>query len=427
MIIGAALDNIDAKEFINRGYNFVRNVDQHIWEKIEQASYYQQLDFGNYQDFVKLNNLVLSLEAQNGIPANRIVYLATAPHFFCTITESLGQSGLVKRSGNDEPWQRILYEKPFGLDEQSAHATNLCITQWFDENQIYRIDHYLTKELVSNIVLVRFTNIIFEPLWNNQYIDYVQIVMSETIGLDTRGSYYDKYGIIKDVVQNHVMQLLSLVAMELPATLSAEGIAYQKAKVLQKVSIVDGITAQYQGYTSEKDVPQDSQTPTFACLRMIVDTPRWQGVPFYVKAGKRLDKKDTSIHIKFKNVDCTLKKSCTYESDYLSIQIEPDASFSLHLNIKQPGSTYEVVPTALSFSHNYVYRSATPQAYELLLEQVIAGERSVTVRFDEIEYAWRVIDNFYKLKLPLYTYKQLSSGPEQLDIFNQQYSVRWRA
>lgn len=429
VIIGAALDDLEPHQFLKNSYSFIRNADENILKKIEERSYYQSINFADYDGFIKLNNLILSLEKKYSLSGNRLVYLATAAHHFSLITKSLGRSRVVAKSDNpvSVPWQRIVYEKPFGTSEQTALKTNQCITEWFNEDQIYRVDHYLTKELVSNIVLVRFTNIIFEPLWNKNYIDHVQIIMSETIGLENRGSYYDYYGIVKDIIQNHIMQLLSLVAMELPGSITAHDIKNEKAHVLQKVRVIDGVLGQYEGYTLEKDINPHSQTPTFACLKMVIDTPRWQDVPFYVKAGKRLDKKDTSIHIKFKNVDCTLKQSCLYESDYLSIQIEPDASFSLQLNIKHPESIYEVTPIILSFSHNYVYHSATPQAYEILLEQVMAGERSVTVRFDEIEYAWRVIDTIAHLNLPLYRYKQLSTGPEQLETFNQRYGLRWRA
>ncbi len=431
IFVGAALDDISGDEFIERGYSFIRNPDQVLWDRLKAASYYYKLDFNQQRDFVVLNDALTVLEKKHGLSGNRIFYLATPSYYFCDITQHLGSSGLVKKAGTDGMhngiWQRIVYEKPFGLDLTSALAANACITSWFNENQIYRIDHYLTKELVSNIVLVRFTNIILEPLWNKQYIDYVEIIMTETIGLEGRGRYYDSYGILKDVVQNHVMQLIALIAMELPETLTAHAIRDEKAKVLKKISVVDGLLGQYDGYKQEQNVATDSTTPTFACLRLFVDTPRWQGVPFYVKAGKRLSKKDTSIHIKFKNVDCTIKESCVYESDYLSIQIEPDASFSLQLNTKQPGAMYEVVPVSLTFSHNYVFRSLTPEAYEVLLERIMLGDQYVSVRFDEIEYAWIVIDTIQKLNLPLYFYKQLSVGPEEIKAFDKKYKVRWRA
>lgn len=431
IVVGAARDAVDAGELIERAKPFVQNCDQKLWEVLKKNTYYHRLDFNTCQDFFTLQTFVKNLEEKNGLKGNRLVYLATPSSFFCTITESIGQSGLIQRATGPQAmvgdvWHRIVYEKPFGLDLSTAHETNVCIVNLFSEEQIYRIDHYLTKELVSNIVLVRFTNIFFEPLWNNRYIDHVQITLSETLGIEERGYYYDQYGVLKDVVQNHALQLLSLVGMELPDKLTAQSIRDQKAGVLKKVTITDGLLGQYSGYTQEAGVNSLSTTPTFACLRFLINTPRWQGIPFYVKAGKRLERKNSSIHIVFKRVECTIQESCTYESDWLHIQIEPDANFSLQLNTKRPGSTYEVMPVPLTFSKNYVFGAASPEAYEILLEQIMLGDQSVSVRFDEIEYAWSIIDATQRFKLPLYFYAQLSDGPQELKDFDHKYNIRWR-
>ncbi|MEX0939873.1 MAG: glucose-6-phosphate dehydrogenase [Candidatus Babeliales bacterium] len=431
LIVGAAIDQVAADEFIERGRDFISTIDENIWAQLKKASYYQKLDFNKPSDFIHLTKFVNQLEKEHNLPGNRIVYLAVPAHFFCDITEQIGKSGLVKTAGEDGlvngVWQRIVYEKPFGVSLQSACKTNECIVDYFNENQIYRIDHYLTKELVSSIVLVRFTNMIFEPLWNKKYIDNIQIILSETLGVEGRGRYYDKYGALKDVVQNHMMQLLALVAMELPEEIIAKHVRDQKAAVLQQTSCVDGILGQYEGYRSEKDVARDSDTPTFAALKMMVDTPRWQGVPFYLKTGKALYKKDTSIHIKFKEVPCSLRNHCIYTSNYLTIQISPDASFSIQLNTKKPGATHEVTPINLYFSHNYVFGTTTPEAYEVLFEQIMNGEQSVSVRFDEIEYSWEVVDNIEKMNLPQYQYKQGSKGPEELQEFDKKNKIGWRA
>ena len=244
----------------------------------------------------------------------------------------------------------------------SARAINECIKQHFDESQIYRIDHYLTKELVSSIVLVRFTNMIFEPLWNNKYIEQVEIILNESIGIEDRGLYYDQYGILRDVIQNHALQLLALIAMDLPSRLDAHHIRDEKAHILKKVQCVDGILGQYRGYTAHKGVDTASHTPTFAALRMAVDTHTWSGVPFYIKAGKALGSKNSSIHITFKNVPCTLREQCVYSSNSLSIQIDPFAAFTIRLNTKQPGHQYDVVPVPLSFNHDYAFGTATQEA-----------------------------------------------------------------
>lgn len=431
VILGAALDAINADEFIDRGRSFIPVINEESWQKLRAASYYQRVDFNELESFNDLNKFASALEKEHKLSGNRLVYLAVPSSTFCQITHGLGRSGLIKKAHENGTingiWHRIVYEKPFGVDVQSAGEINACIGTYFRENQIFRIDHYLTKELVGSIVLVRFTNMIFEPLWNKNYIDEVQIIMSEKLGMEGRGRYYDHYGVLKDIVQNHVMQLLALIAMELPEELSAHYIRDQKAAVLQKVRCVDGILGQYQGYTSELDIARDSTTPTFAALKMEIDTPRWQRVPFYFKTGKSLDKKDTSIHIKFREVPCSIRERCIYTSNYLTIQISPDSSFSLQLNTKQPGVLYEVTPINLSFSHNYVFGTATPAAYEVLLEQIMAGEQSVSVRFDEIEYSWKVMQEIEALKLPQYTYQQGSSGPHELTEFSKKYGIRWRA
>ncbi|HEX2978560.1 MAG TPA: glucose-6-phosphate dehydrogenase [Candidatus Babeliales bacterium] len=426
-IIGAANSDISDEEFQGRFNNAISDVDKALFPIIKPRIFYQRIGFDDLESFNLLASKIGTIEKQFALSGNRIVYVAAPSLYYCPITECLAKSKIVQRGhSGDTPSQRIVYEKPFGVDQQSARDINHCIATWFDESQIYRVDHYLTKELVSNIVLVRFTNIIFEPLWNSNYIDYVEIILSETLGLEGRGRYYDSYGVLRDVVQNHAMQLLSLIAMELPAKLSAEGIQDQKTEVLKNVRVDQGFLGQYDDYHNEPDIAPNSQTPTFSCLKMSVETPRWKGVPFYIKAGKRLDRKDTSIHIKFKNVDCTLKESCVYESDYLTIQIEPNATFSLQLNTKLPGTLYGVAPVQLTFNHDYVFRTSTPESYEILLEQIMAGEQSVSVRFDEIEYAWAVIDSIKNMKLPLYKYKQLSSGPDELKDFAKKNKMRWR-
>jgi len=431
LIIGAALDQVSPDQFIDRGRAFIPAVDEEIWQKLRAASYYQQLNFNDSEGFKRLSKFVSALEKEQGLAGNRMADLAVPAQFFCSITEELSTSGLIARADENGlvsgAWQRIVYEKPFGYDLQSAEEINKCIDNYFNEKQIYRIDHYLTKELVGSIVLVRFTNMIFEPLWNKNYIEEVQINLSETLGMEGRSGYYDQVGVLKDVVQNHMLQLLALVAMELPDELRGRYIQDQKAAVLKKTKCVGGLLGQYQGYTSEHGVAKDSKTPTFAALKMMVDTPRWQNVPFYLKTGKCLDKKDTSIHVKFREVPCKLREQCIYTSNYLTIQIAPDSSFSVQLNTKKPGATYEVTPVNLSFNHDYIFGAATPEAYEVLFEQIINGERSVSVRFDEIEYAWKIIQEIEKMQLPEYEYERSTDGPMELDAFDKKNYLRWRA
>lgn len=430
LFIGAAKDAISAEEILDRSREFIDSIDEEVFKKLQNTFYYQILDFKEPSDYQHLHTTINELEKKHGMNGNRMVYLAAPPQFFCDITINIGASGIVQRSTQNGTingiWHRIVYEKPFGLDYASAGMINACILDLFNEDQIFRIDHYLTKAIVGTIALVRFTNLIFEPLWNNLYIDNVQIVLDEKIGLEGRGHYYDNYGVLKDVVQNHMLQLLALIAMESPERLTGDAIREEKSKVLKKVKIVDGVLGQYDGYLDEPGVASDSTTPTFSLLRTTVDTPRWHGVPFYLKTGKKLEKKDASIHIKFKRVDCPLKRIGVCPSNYLTIAIAPESYLSLELNIKKPGVLHGVMPIDMIFSHEKYFGPATPQAYEVLLLEIMAGESSISVRFDEIEYAWKIIDDIQALNLPLYSYKPGTEGPPAIEEFNKKYGLKWK-
>lgn len=431
IVVGAAFDDITAEDILERSREFIPNIDEAVYKKLVACFYYHKLNFSKQEDYKALVTRVQELEKQHKLPGNRIAYLAAPPQFFCAITSNIGDAGLIQRSDDNGHingvWQRIVYEKPFGLDYASAQAINECILKRFNEHQIFRIDHYLTKAIVGTIALVRFTNIIFEPLWNNLYVDNVQINLVEKIGIEGRGHYYDKYGAVKDVVQNHMLQLLALIAMESPERLTGDAIRDKKAEVLKYVRPVDGILGQVDGYTNEPSIPKDSTTPTFALLRMMVDTPRWHGVPFYLKTGKELEGKDSSIHITFKRVDCPLKRIGICASNMLTIAISPKPYMSLELNIKKPGLGHQVMPVSMDFSHEKYFGPQTMQAYEVLLLEVMAGEQSISVRFDEIEYSWKVVDAIDALNMPLYSYKPGSSGPREVEELLQKYGTRWRS
>ena len=429
LIVGAAVDDTTAQQMLDRSKQFIDPIDEAIWKKICDCSLYKQLDFSKESDFISFNTWLTSAEKKHKMSGNRLVYLAAAAEYFCQITNYLATSKLVvRRAENEVPWQRIVYEKPFGRDLSSAREINECIEKHFEESQIYRIDHFLTKELVSNIALIRFTNCVFEPLWNNRYIDQVQIVISEKIAIENRGAYYDKYGALSDVVQNHMLELLALIAMEAPEKLSGNYVRSRRADVLKHIQIVDGILGQFKGYTKEKNVNPKSKTETFAALFLRVDNPRWAGVPFYVKTGKCLQKKETIIHIKFKQVDCLLTYSCPVPANWLTIEVSPEATFALSLNAKKPGYSEEVVSVVMEFCHSCLFGEVTPRAYEVVLEEVMRGEKSISVRFDEIEYAWKIIDEIRKKKFPLYSYPCETAGPEEVvKEFEQKHGMRWRS
>ena len=423
-IVGAAFDEVTSDQMIDAARPFIENGDEEIWKLLYTHSFYKKINFNEPQDYQALHTFVEECEHKQNIQGTRLFYVATSASFFCSITDNCARVGLLQRKDSrDTVWHRIVYEKPFGFDLQSAQEINECIKNTINETQVYRIDHYLTKEVVSNIAMIRFTNCVLEPLWSNRYIDQVHIVLSESGGIEGRGIYYDAAGALRDVVQNHMLEMLALICMESPEKLSGDYIRAERVKVLEKVRFVDGILGQYNGYLAEKHVDENSRTDTYASLKLAVDTPRWLGVPFYLKTGKRLDKKETIINIKFKQVDCLLTRGCPTDSNWLTLQIAPEAIFSLTLNAKVPGETDKVMPVNMEFCHSCMYGLQTPEAYEVLIEEVMRGEQSISVRFDEIEYAWKLIDSICAQKLPLYSYEQGSAGPQQEKQFYHKHGI----
>lgn len=425
-IIGAAFDITSAQEILARAKEGITDVREDIWDRLENSFFYQTLDFKKEEDYCALKKYIDEIKQNLHLQhANTMIYLAASAIFFADITIFCAQTGIAQvRAEQDVPWTRLVYEKPFGFDARSACVINDVIDDYFTEHQIYRIDHYLTKELVSNIALLRFTNLIFEPLWNNRYIDNVQIILSEKEGIGNRGLYYDNFGAVSDVMQNHMLELLALIGMEAPEKLSGDYVRDQRVKVLEHVQVVDTFFGQYASYTQEEFVDKDSCTETFAAAYLRIANERWAGVPFYLKTGKCLEKKETVIHIKFKAVDCLLAR-CPTDSNVLTISISPQAGFTLSLNAKKPGNANEVVPASMNFCHSCVFGARDEQAYETLLESVILGEKSVSVRFDEIEAAWNITDAIKNHRREVFAYACGSSGPEELELFNKKHGIRW--
>ncbi len=416
VIIGVARSDIDIQKILLESKKLIKNLDKKTWEKIVNSSYYRPLDFYNKNDYKKFEEFVIEIEKKHNLNGRRIFYLATLPQHFKNITFNLSKLQISKENENKDI--SVVYEKPFGDDLKSAREINKNINKIFKEKQIYRIDHYLGKKLVGNIALIRFTNRIFEPLWNKENISSVEIILSENFGIKERGNFYDKYGALKDVVQNHAFQLLSLIAMESPKMISGEYLRNEKKKVLEKVKIKDVILGQYEGYKKEKGVEKNSVTETFAGLHLQINNPRWKGVPFYIKAGKNLDKNNVSIHIKFKKTNCLLSKNCSMDENEFIIKIQPERKFELKINSKVQESNFEVSPINMEFCYTCLYGPNTPEAYEVLLEEIIKRDQSFFVRNDEIEEAWKIIDQIEKQNNKINIYKKGSEGPKELKNWN---------
>lgn len=376
------------------------------WDEFSTHLHYVPLVYDNPADFQALAAYLTTMEQENGMPPNRLFYLATPPELYVTIVEHLGAADLCRSEGG---YSRIIVEKPFGRDLKSAQVLNKHVHRVFDEDQVYRIDHYLGKETVQNILVFRFANAIFEPLWNRYYIDHVQISVLEEVGVGRRGGYYEKAGVMRDMFQNHLLQLLSLTAMEPPTTWDATLLRDEKVKVLRAVRVPShhslksqSVRGQYRSsngkaasYRAEPGVAPDSTTPTYAALELYVDNWRWQGVPFYLRSGKTLKKKVTELVIAFKEVPHMLFRADGAEqvTNMLSFCFQPDEGFHLGFQAKVPGAGMRSRPVDMDFNFAGEFGAKSlPEAYERLLLDALLGDASLFARADEIEYSWRITD-----------------------------------
>ncbi len=414
--IGAAKESLSIETLIKES---IPHGEPHLLDSLITRSSYQMVDFENPGSFSLLAQAIKEQEKKLSLPGNRLVYLAIGSEWYGRVTAYLSHEGIIKKS---YPIHRVIYEKPFGWDAPSAHAINECITQLLDEEQIYRVDHYISKALVTSLLLTRLSNVFFEPVWNRDYIDQVQIILSETDTVQKRGSFYDRYGALKDVVQNHMLQLLSCIGMEKPPSFSPDSISTYKSFILQRLEFTDGLLGQYKGYKEVPGVSSDSTRETYALLRAEIDTPRWQGVPFYLKTGKALDHKSTEIHLIFKpqKLPNELK---AFDANRLILRISPDSALLLKLNVEKVSES-ESVPVSLEFCYRCTF-GAQPHSYETLFYDVMKGDKSVAIHFDEIIYAWEAIKAIKELSLPLYRYTPGSSGPEEAEAFEKKYDIRW--
>jgi glucose-6-phosphate 1-dehydrogenase len=437
----------------------VDGFDDTLWQDLCRRLRFVSADLSNPADYAAIGTRLEEIE--RGRPreeCNRLFYFAVPPSVFEPIARSLSKSGLAPRTrtADERPWTRIVIEKPFGRSLESAQQLNDLVLGLFAEHQTYRIDHYLGKETVQNVLVLRFANSIFEPIWNRQWIHHVQITAAENVGVEERGKYYEEAGIVRDMFQNHLLQLLSLTAMEPPPQMSANAVRDEKVKVLKSIrwltkDAIPGNTvrAQYTagtikgkpvpGYTQEPDVAPDSTVPTFAAVRLFVDNWRWNGVPFYLRSGKRLAKRESEIVVQFRSPPHLMfgQSSEVMRPNTLVMRVQPNEGVALNFEVKVPGaavaltSNIEIAPVDMEFNYAEAFGEVAAPAYETLLLDVMIGEATLFTRTDEVEAAWRVVDpliQYWESHKPkrMPTYAAGSWGPREADELIEEDGVEWR-
>ena len=412
-IIGVDLKPMAQQEFVDHLHEGIRQFSRHgqpgsaDWEKFSAMVHYLSADFTDPQAYNKLAEQIEEIEKAWGHESNHIFYQATPPSLVQPIVENLGEAGLIE----DRSKTRVVFEKPFGDDLDSARTLNTMITSHLDEKQIFRIDHFLGKETVQNILAFRFANALFEPVWNQSYIDHVQITVAETLGVENRGKYYDRAGALRDMVQNHLMQILCMVAMEPPVSFTAEEIRNKKVDVLKAIHTISpkevpqfAVRGQYDAgeidgneviaYRQELDISADSATESFVAIKLLIDNWRWQGVPFYMRTGKRMADDVSEVIIQFKPVPHQSFPTSAlqdWQPNRLLIRIQPSEGIQLSFQAKQPGQEFRLEPVEMSFTYQEAFHALPPEPYETLLLDVMQGDATLFMRADQVEAAWQVL------------------------------------
>jgi len=450
-VVGAAIDDLTEEAFRKHAsdkihaFSRTQPIDDRALDAFLSSLSYVKVDFSKLEDFKSLGQRLQEIDDTNHVPGNRIFYCATPPPTYQTISLQLQAAGLNKGNG----FHRIVVEKPFGSDLQSARELTHTLQQVFAEDSVYRIDHYLGKETVQNILAFRFANSIFEPVWNTILIDSVQITVAEDIGIEGRGAYYDKAGTLRDIIQNHGLQLVTLTAMEPPLAFEANAVRDEKVKVLRAIRPLIGedieqstVRGQYTsgwvlgenvpGYREEKNVAPDSQTETYAALRLFIDNWRWAGVPFYIRAGKRLPKRVTEIRIQFKRPPhLTFGREAMKEVDpnAITLRIQPEEGISLKFGAKVPSAGLRIRSVTMDFQYMTSFLVEAPEAYERLLLDCMIGDPTLFTRADEVEAAWTLIDPIENAwrngRPPLEMYPAGTWGPDSAQKLLQADGREW--
>jgi glucose-6-phosphate 1-dehydrogenase len=397
------------KEIYNSINKYSRNkIDETIWKKLDDMIYYYQFDFTELEGYGTLKIYLDQLDEQVKSGGNRVYYLAVAPEYFETIVQGIQISDMAVK---EDAWSRLIIEKPFGKDLRTARKLNNKLLEVFPEKSIYRIDHYLGKEMIQNIMVLRFCNSIFESIWNNKFVDNVQISLTEKLGVGTRGGYYEHSGAMRDMIQNHILQILTLVAMEPPINLKMDSIRTEKQKVLEAIEditpeflknnvvfgqygsgVIDG--GEVPGYREEPNVPKQSDTETFVAMKLHINNFRWAGTPFYIRTGKRLGKSSAEIVVQFKDMPNILyfKDQEVQEPNLLVLRIQPNVGVFFQFNTKDFNTHNGIVPTKMDTSSFNPTQGNTPEAYERLIYDILRGDATLFSRWDEVESAWTVAD-----------------------------------
>ncbi|WP_081707545.1 glucose-6-phosphate dehydrogenase [Bacillus massiliigorillae] len=423
----------------------IKDVDEAQLDTFVTHFTYHSHDVSNKSSYAELKALAEEMDAEYGLEGNRLFYLAMAPEFFGPITQHLKAEGLTDTNG----YKRVIIEKPFGTDYETAEKLNNMIRASFEEEEIYRIDHYLGKEMVQNIEVIRFSNMMFEPLWNNRYISNIQITSSETLGVEERGRYYDKSGALKDMVQNHMLQMVALLAMEPPIKLTTDEVRSEKVRALRSLRnyseeevLKNFVRGQYgegtvgdtvvADYRKEPMVDPNSNTETFVAGRLKFDNFRWAGVPFYIRTGKSMAAKSTKIVVQFKDIPMNLYYNPTEElsPNLLVIHIQPDEGVTLHLNVRKSGQKGLTTPIRLSYSNKSVDRMNTPEAYEKLMYDCMRGDATNFTHWDEVALSWKFVDSISKAwkeksDTDFPNYKAGTMGPKKADDLLAEDGNEW--